>query len=336
MKVLVIIDRDLFKGSTQYRLAQFTDLFNAHGISLEFIRRNKVAAAARRAGECDLLLNQKCLIRAGLARRLIASSRRTWFDFDDAIYTRPGRPYGPWTSWRVKRRLQTWLRHADLVTTANKVLAGYARRFARSVTIVPMAIDTGRWHPVPKPSDAPVTLGWIGAPVNVPQLERLNAPLRALLRDHPNARLRVFSGRRPVLTCPFDYTPYQPGAEAAFVQQLDIGLLPLEPDEFSFGKSPIKTLQYLACGVPVVGNIFGATAEILSETNSVAVRTEADWIEALTALIGDRPRLRRLGAAGRAFIEQRHDCRRVGAQLLGLLHDREPLPAPLETGTASW
>jgi len=61
------------------------------------------------------------------------------------------------------------------------------------------------------------------------------------------------------------------------MQSLDIGLLPLNDDEYSRGKSPIKAIQYLACGIPVVGNIFGGASEILNAENSIAVNSDQEW-----------------------------------------------------------
>jgi len=320
MQVLVITSRDLTKGSTQYRIAQYESMLRAHGIALDYVRRNAInGTALERMRKADLVINQKCLMRASLTRRILAASRRTIFDFDDAIYTRSGRPYGWWTSRRVQRRLQMWLRAADAVTTANTVLADYARRYSRVVTILPMALDLEQWAPAPERPAGPVTIGWIGAPVNLPNLERLEPVLTVVLDRHPGVRLAVYSGQRPRLSCRFDYVPFEPGHDARFVQQLDIGLLPLPRDEFALGKSPIKAIQYLACGVPVVGDCIGATTDILTPANSIAVQSDQEWIDALSALITDEPRRRELGRAGRDAAAKHHDRQIVGTQLLQLL-----------------
>jgi glycosyltransferase involved in cell wall biosynthesis len=264
MLILAIVSRDLEKGSTKYRLAQYLDLLRQQGAEVEFVRRNEIdAATIDRARQADVLFNQKCLLNTSLATRLIDVSRRVVFDFDDAIYTRPGKPFSLPTRFRVLRRLHLWLRNADVVTTANEFLAGYARRHSEKVEVVPMSLDLGQWKQKDKPIREGVTIGWAGAPGNVHLLERLDPVLVKVLERFPETRLAVFSGQKPRLNVSFEYHPYLPGAEPEFVRGLDIGLLPLADDEYSRGKSPIKSLQYLACGVPVVGNVFGATTEIL-------------------------------------------------------------------------
>ncbi len=316
MHILAIVSRDLEKGSTKYRLAQYLDYLASRGATVEFVRRDALdGTTVAKARQADLLFNQKCLIRQGLSRQLIAASRRVVFDFDDAIYTRPGRPYSRFTQFKVNQRLHLWLRNASVVMPANDYLAKFARGHSDTVAVIPMALDLKVWQPTGKRGAQPVTLGWAGAPVNVHLLERLEPALAKVLQRFPQVRLAVFSGQRPRLTIPFDYQPFLPGAEPAFVSGLDIGLLPLLDEEFTRGKSPIKSLQYLACGVPVVGNVFGATAEILKPDNSIAVTTEHDWLAALERLIIE-PELRRtLGANGRQFVARRHDVSKVAERL---------------------
>jgi len=202
--------------------------------------------------------------------------------------------------------------------TANSFLADYARQHSSSVVIVPMAIDTDIWKPAVKKETEQIVIGWAGAPVNIPNIERIGPALRVLLNKHPALKLAVFSGEKPSLPCPFEFHQFAPGAEPAFVQSLDIGLLPLPDEEYSKGKSPIKAIQYLSCSIPVVGNVKGATAEILKQNNSIHVSSQDDWINALEVLIHDRNLRTLLGETGRQLILDRHSMYTVRRQLLGI------------------
>jgi glycosyltransferase involved in cell wall biosynthesis len=323
MQVLAIVSRDLEKGSTKYRLVQYLDYLASRRVRVEFVRRDEIdASTLEKARQADLLFNQKCLIKNSLAEKLIAASRRVIFDFDDAIYTRPGKPFSFFTQMRVNSRLHLWLRSAGLVTTANEFLAGYARRHSQSVEVLPMALDLEEWTPVTRREGGDIVIGWAGAPVNIPLLERLDPLLSTLLARNPQARLAVFSGKKPRLSCPFDFQEFQPGSEADFVRGLHIGLLPLADDEFTRGKSPIKSLQYLASGVPVVGNVYGATAEIVTEETGIAVTSESGWLPALEKLIREPELARALGRSGRQLVERHHDKRKVGDRFCDLLTGR--------------
>jgi glycosyltransferase involved in cell wall biosynthesis len=187
-----------------------------------------------------------------------------------------------------------------------------------------MALDLEMWKPAEKRPGKALTIGWAGAPVNIRLLEKLDPVLNFLVNKYPFLKLAVFSGEKPKLSCPFEYQPFRSGLETAFVQNLDIGLLPLIDEEFYRGKSPIKAIQYLACGVPVVGNVIGATCEILNEKNSIAVSTEEEWRHALESLINNRGLIRSMGCAGREHVLSNNNFELAAEQLFRIFSVKRP------------
>ena len=337
MKMLVLTKADLETGSTKYRVAQYADFLRTNKtneVELDFVRRRDIdRSLIPKVRQYDVVLNQRCLFRTSLAREIIANSYRVVFDFDDAIYTRTDKPrpvLSRLTLLRKRRRLHLWLRRANVVTAANNSLAEYGRRYSTDVVVIPMAIDLDTWAPHGRDRRDTFTIGWAGSPVNVRSIERLAPVLAEVLKRHPSVRLAIFSGRKPRLDCPFEYHPFYPGVEPKFVQNLDVGLLPLSGDEYSRGKSPIKAIQYLACGVPVVGNVIGATAEILNDDNSIGVSSVEDWICALETLIRNRKLVESMGRAGREFVLKHHNAKLTAQRLLKVVSgDKETT----ETGT---
>jgi glycosyltransferase involved in cell wall biosynthesis len=320
MNVLAIISRDLQKGSTKYRLAQYMEFLNDRGTDVEYVKKDAIdASILERARQADVLFNQKCLFRYNTGKKLLADAKRAVFDFDDAIYTRPGRPYSIWTRLRVRTRLHLWLKMSHAVTVSNHVLASYARRYSDRVDVIPMALDLKEWTPKESNGRDTVVIGWAGAPVNVNLIESLEGVLAHLTRTYPFVKVKIFSGQRPRFDFPFEHVPFRPGGESGFVRRLDVGLLPLMNDEYARGKSPIKAIQYLACGVPVVGNVVGATREILHPQNSIAVESEDQWVSGLERLIRDRDRITAMGRAGREHVERYHDKKLVGERFYQIL-----------------
>ncbi len=320
MRVLALTVGTPTAGSTRFRLMQHRPLLAERGIQLETVEGARIdASTLEKIANADLVINQKCVLSVSWAKRVRQAARRLVFDFDDAIYTRPGKPYSLTTRWRLNYRLKQWLGCSDLVIAANEFLKDYAQTKARNTEIIRMAIDLSSFTPIPKPKASDITIGWVGAPNNLHHLERLDNTLKNLIRRFPQVKLAVFSGAKPNLKCPYTYVNFTPNGEASFIQQLDIGLLPLSNEEYSHGKSPIKALQYLACGVPVIGNVYGATSEILTPLNSIAVHEDQEWEEALIELIANRPRAAMLGRSGRNFVASYHCHQKVGTQLCDLL-----------------
>lgn len=316
MKILVLAYADGAAASTLYRFRAGQGIWRSMGHQVDVVPAHSLPEhLGNRAGEYEAIIVQKALLPGQFLRRLRDLGVPVYFDFDDAIWTRPKKPYSWWTQRRVNSRIRRWFAAARLVFAANECLAEYARRFHSRVEVVPMALDLEVWRPAPKSGEC-LKIGWAGSPANLWHLEKLRMPLQALLQSCKHVRLAVFCGQKPSFGFPFEYVPYAPGTERDFVAGLDIGLLPLEYEPYSLGKSPIKALQYLSCGVPVVGNVAGATAEILNPDNSVAIGSEAEWLPALENLAASPGLRRRLGAAGRIFMEQHHDLRRVSQRMV--------------------
>lgn len=320
MKLLALPIGNEDAASSWYRFYQFLPRLRAAGWEVEIlVGAADASRVTEEAARADIVLNQKNLLRGNLARTLRRCAKRVIFDLDDAIFTRPGKPYSWLTQLRVNARLRYQLRTADLVTVSSRYLADYAMKYAARVEVLPMAIDLDLWTERATPASETVTIGWSGAPHNLGYLEQLEPVLARLVAEYPQVRLAVFCGRAPRWSLPVRHVPFAKGEEHRFVAQLDIGLLPLSEDAFTRGKSPIKALQYMACAVPVVGNVFGATAEILDEASSIAVRSPEQWHAALAALIVDPQRRTALGRAGRLFVAAHHDardaCARLGAVL---------------------
>lgn len=291
--------RDLDKGSTRFRVVNYQPWLESMGLHLDYVNRKDITP--RQVQQSDVFFNQKCRVSAWQSVRLRRAAKRIVFDFDDAIWTRARKPYGPVVGWRVRKRLDWWYAAADLVTTSSDYLADYARRVTSKVQVIPMAVDVDEWSPAPRPMDGRIRIGWAGRPGNLRFLKVIEPELEALKRARPMVDFAIYSGEKPDFSFPFDYTPFASGTEAAFCQQLDIGLLPLPDNEFARGKSPIKAIQYLACGVPVVGNVIGASREIVTPQNGIDVG-HGTWLDALIRLVDDAAERARLGAAGRAHI----------------------------------
>ncbi len=309
MNIVVIGYGDQFTASTRFRFSQFDALFQKNGDALNFLFKSQIKSPNfwEVLQSADVIINQKCLLPKAVAKRIFALQKPVYFDFDDAIWTRPGRAFGPVTQFRVNRRFRNWLRESTGVMVANSFLAESASFFSSRVHVVPMALDTRSWKPGTVGGESKhVALGWNGSPNNLALLERIEEPLGVALAAEDNVSLKVFCGKKPDLNFPFEYHTFDPEKEISFVQSLDIGLLPLLDDAYSAGKSPIKGLQYLACGVPVVGQVNQGGMNFLTKDTCLEINCLNDWTKSLVLLIQDAEMRRRMAAHGVDLVRKNH------------------------------
>ncbi len=250
-----------------------------------------------------------------------ALGRPVVLDVDDAIWLM--RSSGP-------SHVRALARHVDVVVAGNEFLADWFRPHARDVRVVPTAIDTSRFAPPAVREDrGRFVLGWTGSAPNLTYLDTIATPLARILDRFPDAQLLVVSDRAPSLRgVPegrVEFVRWSPEVEAAAVQRMDVGLMPLPDDDWSRGKCSFKMLQYMACGVPVVVSPVGMNRDVLALGDvGVAATTDDEWYAALESLRQSPERRREQGVAGRAAAERHYGVGTVAARLAAVFRDVAP------------
>lgn len=223
------------------------------------------------------------------------------------------------------RRLDGLMAGASLVVAGNEYLAQRARAAgAPWVELVPTVIDLERYRAtsVAKASaaDGLPRVVWIGSPSTVRYLQLIAAPLQALARRQPFV-LRVIGGG--AVSIPGVQTEVVDWTEATEVQALqsaDVGVMPLEDTPWERGKCGYKLIQYMACGLPVIGSAVSANNDIVVHGQTGMLARSADnWLESLEALLADATLRQQMGQAGRARVEAFYCVQKTGPRLSGLL-----------------
>ncbi|HTE89419.1 MAG TPA: glycosyltransferase family 4 protein [Terriglobales bacterium] len=221
-------------------------------------------------------------------------------DVDDAVWL--AQPFGA-------KQMQRTAERADVVVVCNSYLADWFGRFCRRVELVPTPVDGDIFFPIAKPEDSAFIVGWTGTSANFPYLASIRQALAKFLHHAPEARLRIVAENPPAdLGLPperVEFVRWSAANEAAAVQTMDVGIMPLADDAWTRGKCAFKLIQYMACGLPVVASPVGMTAEVLGRGNvGLTARNDAQWLDALIFLYEQRDKAKSLGTAGRTkFLE---------------------------------
>jgi glycosyltransferase involved in cell wall biosynthesis len=279
-------------------------------------RRLQVALAARRRlrrdlvavdGDLDVALIQRQvdLLPSLRLERLASARRRVVLDVDDAIWldrSRAARGHPLAVLKGTARKIRWLAARADVVIAGNEMLADWLAAYAREVVLVPSLVEHREIPPRRHEQRDRVVLGWIGSPSTAPSLSRLGDQLSRLaaMRDVPT-QLLVVGGPAPhVEGMEVRSEPWSEESEHDFLQDVDIGLMPLPDDEWTRGKCAYKALQYMAAGIPVVADDVGVSARVIGHgASGLIAGREGDWIEHLRTLAGDPALRTRLGTTGR-------------------------------------
>lgn len=287
-----------------------------------------------RAGRYDAIVIQKVLFPGFLTRFLRRHRDKVVFDFDDAIFT----IQDPEANWL--QRLQARRRAANLpralscaghAIVENDYTRAYADRYCQSVTIITGPIDTERYHPKSDEGRSGLLLGWIGSPTTTQYLEVIRPALERLGRHRDGLTLRLIgAGPFGIDAVRVEHVAWALDTEVEALGVCDIGLMPLPGNPWTEGKGGYKILQYSALGLPVVASPVGINQELVldGETGFLVEETD-DWVSKLDRLLDDGCLRRRLGDAGRSYVEERYSLSSAGRQFTSLLRllNKEPVSA---------
>ena len=91
------------------------------------------------------------------------------------------------------------------------------------------------------------------------------------------------------------------------LETLDIGLMPLQGDEWSWGKCGLKILQYFATGIPAVVTPVGINRDIVEYgVNGFWARNGKEWIDRILLLASDHELRRKMGVSARETVEEKY------------------------------
>jgi glycosyltransferase involved in cell wall biosynthesis len=186
---------------------------------------------------------------------------------------------------RLARGERDLARRADVIVAANPVVAESMKAHGRSATLVPYGCDADHFatsrHVAPAPDvtlPRPVAgfMGHLGDRIDLAILQAVvDTGCSVLLvgprhpRADPAAMSDLLSRPNVQWTGPkaFEDLP-------AYLAHMDVGLLPYDFSPFNVGSFPLKTLEYLAAGLPVVA------------TGLPAIR----WLDSAHVAVADTPR----------------------------------------------
>jgi glycosyltransferase involved in cell wall biosynthesis len=118
------------------------------------------------------------------------------------------------------------------------------------------------------------------------------------------------------------FQQWSAGNEVTLVQQMDVGLMPLEDSEEARGKCGFKMLSYMSTGLPVVVSPVGVNKEILDYGElGFAARSQDDWYAALKRLFSEREMGRRMGSVGRSVVEQHYSVTANAPKLAAIFRE---------------
>jgi glycosyltransferase involved in cell wall biosynthesis len=244
-------------------------------------------------------------------------------DYDDAVFHQ----YDLHGSALVRKllggKIDTVMAHSVLVMAGNAYLGERATvAGARRIEIVPTVVDIDHYRVrsgfagLSRPA-----IGWIGTPSTWAEyMEPILPMLNDLAYRHAARLMSVGAGKAADIYPQVENVPWSEETEVARIQEMDIGIMPLNDSPWARGKCGYKLIQYMACGVPVVASPVGVNSEIVEHgVNGFLASTEEEWRKAIGALLSNTDLRSCMGDAGRRKVEQNYSIQTWGQRVAEML-----------------
>jgi len=241
-----------------------------------------------------------------LAQVVKKKSSRIVLDMDDALFA---------TNHRTKTKLEKLLSICDAVIVGNEYLAKFVQQYQTNVHIIPTPIETNYYIPKSKPKsksdvrdESHITIGWMGGWVNLKHLDLVYSSLTKLKHQIPHVKIKIVTNIHQLpsnLQSLAELKQWSAEDELDDLQSFDVGLMPLEDDDFSRGKCSFKLLQYMAVGIPVMASPVGMNKEVVRD-NGFLCQSDQEWLDGLLLLCQNSQLRTAMGKKSREIVENEY------------------------------
>jgi glycosyltransferase involved in cell wall biosynthesis len=231
-------------------------------------------------------------------------------------------------------RVHRTLSLADGIITSGSTLRDYASKYTDKVFVVPMSVETDKFRPIDVENKNRPVIGWVGnGPDYREYLALLLDPLEQLASEFEFKFFLTSARDDDKVHDLFDGTSFDVDIRDWVPQEdlvtemnrIDIGVVPLTQTDWAKGKSPIKILEFGACGIPVVVSAVGSAQQMVEDgKDGFLIEEKAEWYERLRQLLSDRDLCYQMGINGRKKVMSNFNYSanaRYLAEIVELVHE---------------
>ncbi len=239
-------------------------------------------------------------------------SRKLVYDIDDLVFLGKTSAVNKVVSrFKSSDKYFYLMKASDHVISCTPYLDGIVRRYNSHTTDISSTIATDRYLPVNTYSNENVvTIGWSGSHSTSVYMKLLSDVLAELKKKRKFKLLVIGDANFQMPGIDVEALPWREESEVRDLQRIDIGLYPLPDEEWVYGKSGLKALQYMALGIPTIATAIGANFRVMEDgISGFLVKSDAEWLARLEQLVDDASLRKSIGTKARERVEELYSVR---------------------------
>jgi glycosyltransferase involved in cell wall biosynthesis len=189
-------------------------------------------------------------------------------------------------------RYNSLIKLSEVVICGNEYLEDYCSRFNNNTVIIPTVIDKNRIpnKNIRNKKDG-IMFGWIGNPGNSAYFKKLFPIFDKIATEREiKITFRCIGGKVDYKTSNsllrIEELKWEEVTEYDNLNEIDVGIMPLEDSEWSKGKCGLKLLQYMCLSKVSIADAVGVNKNIINHGyNGFLTNSIDDWYKSINACV---------------------------------------------------
>jgi len=226
------------------------------------------------------------------------------YDIDDMVFlghhSQANKVFG---FLKGREKMIHLMKYSDHVITCTPKLDEFVKQHNRNTTDISSTINTETYLASSNKeiNHKEIVLGWSGSHSTSKYLHLLDDVIKTLSKKY-KIRLKVIGDVNfNIEGVNVDAISWDEKNEIKELEEFDIGLYPLPDEEWVYGKSGLKALQYMALGIPTIATAIGANFRVVENGVSGTLVKPDDykgWISSIEELILNKEKYKKYNLAG--------------------------------------
>jgi len=259
-------------------------------------------------------------------RLVRAFARKIIFDIDDLVYLKDIKSKANPLISKLKGADKPLylMRVADHVITCTPYLDSFVKKINPRTTDISSTVDTDQYKVRQDYSvkEEKVVLGWSGSLSTSKYLHLLDNVFKRLKEKIDFKLLVIGDENFKIEGIDVEAHGWSKEKELPVISRFDIGLYPLPDEEWVYGKSGLKAIQYMAMGIPTIATAIGTNFRVIENgVEGFLVKDETEWLNYLYNLVNEEELRRRIGTRAAAKVEREFSIKANQEKYLSILSE---------------
>jgi glycosyltransferase involved in cell wall biosynthesis len=232
-------------------------------------------------------------------------------DYDDAIFHN----YDSSTNKLVKlffsNKIANISKIANHIITGSPYLTNYFLKFNKNLTEIPTSLEFEKYININTIEvDNSFTIGWLGSNSTSKNLNSLIPVFQKISNKYRNVIFAFCGINNDVASNFIDFNfkiiEWSSSNELGFLNNIQVGIMPLELNKFNNGKCGFKLIQYMAMGKPTISTPLEANIKIDHQNGNLFANTQEEWYSCFENIIQHYDPFKIIGYKNRQIIKDEY------------------------------